>query len=671
MDKDVNGAGLLSGENSEKRGTWFIKAGHTLAVFIIIAFAAVYALRSFQFDRWQSYFFMGTLNLKNSCEYAATSTDFPGFPDSLNRADTKTLAIPHSFDAIKDSLGDKSNYHMIINCSHATTELKNTQGVPYLHIGWVYSANTEIYINNELRLTFKGVDKPSIPISFDDLRNENVSITFRFSSPKTSKFGLAGLAPLVIATDVNSNFRIFGLETAMQNITPLYALLPLLTLGLLLSFGWLYGIRSRLMITTFFFFGISLAGYCFPLFIDFFPWDFNTTYRLTKPFHTSKWLAFLLFGMELIQWRPRHIPKIMLAILTLIVIQIIIIAMSNDSKEFVTFIVRSYRMITIAGAIFLAAVTFKKLRDPGTYNFHVIFKGFIFLTVASTLVLISDTIIDYFRLPIFINHYVDLFMPLFIGGLLLYSLGLSEKNYQTERTRRIIIEQDLALAHEIQDSLAPPPNYFHKGGIKINSFQIKHSAVAGDWMAFREMPNGEHILVVADATGKGVQAALIVHAVQSLWADVLHDEKFSPSEWMTRVNRTLYTLGQRKPHSMTMGIVSILGNRIEYYCAGHVPLFVVNQTTDQVIPMIVQNKVLGLSEQVLIKPSVLNFTDDDKLTILLGTDGVFDKGSRTSKRAVLGLLANVVAKGTQALDEVQVIDDKTLIIAETHCESAA
>src|SRR5690606_25320994 len=142
------------------------------------------------------------------------------------------------------------------------------------------------------------------------------------------------------------------------------------------------------------------------------------------------------------------------------------------------------------------------------------------------------------------KDYMNMVIPLFVGGILLYTVSLIEKSYQEEKARRQKYESDLDLAREIQDSLSPPPDTTVMGNIKVSCYQIKHHQVAGDWTACRRIGDDRTIIVVADATGKGMQAALVIHAVQSLWAEQLDYLEFKPQQWIERVNRALFKLGE-------------------------------------------------------------------------------------------------------------------------------
>jgi hypothetical protein len=236
---------------------------------------------------------------------------------------------------------------------------------------------------------------------------------------------------------------------------------------------------------------------------------------------------------------------------------------------------------------------------------------------------------------------------------------------QKERRRVESVEKELVVASEIQDSFAPSSSNFNGAGLNVGFYQSKHAVLGGDWSAIRVLPSGELAILVADATGKGVQAALVIQALQALWAMELAKPGFDPSEWIQSVNRTLITLGRRKDHTMTLGLVIVSAGQLIYYSAGHIPVFVACKDNDATGPSVrvvhARGNLLGMEEDLRLTPVRIDLDEIHAESILLGTDGVFDKGGRTSKRAVAELIDGLSKDGVKALDACEAVDDKLLV----------
>ncbi len=229
---------------------------------------------------------------------------------------------------------------------------------------------------------------------------------------------------------------------------------------------------------------------------------------------------------------------------------------------------------------------------------------------------------------------------------------------------KLRVEKDLAGAREVQDSLLPPPNSHFAGRMHASLFHRRHSRVGGDWMTLRPLANGDLVVVVADATGKGIQAALVVHAIQSLWAESLGDPYFDCKTWMVRVNATLCRMGAKTPHTASMGIAIISETEITYWSAGHTPLFVCHGLEGQkahVTTLVARGNLLGMSPVIELRPAPLAVTPGEKFDVLLGTDGMLHKGTLHSSREIRNMVDVLRKDPDHVLDLSDVDDDRTLV----------
>ena len=97
---------------------------------------------------------------------------------------------------------------------------------------------------------------------------------------------------------------------------------------------------------------------------------------------------------------------------------------------------------------------------------------------------------------------------------------------------------------------------------------------------FWEIAPGRWAIAVADVTGKGVPAAMVVQSLQCLWAQTFSEQSFDPKAWINVVNRTLFTLGSKQPHTLTLGLMMLDEGKLAYYCAGHLPLYLVRDISN-------------------------------------------------------------------------------------------
>jgi serine phosphatase RsbU (regulator of sigma subunit) len=108
---------------------------------------------------------------------------------------------------------------------------------------------------------------------------------------------------------------------------------------------------------------------------------------------------------------------------------------------------------------------------------------------------------------------------------------------EQERIERERIEQELKVARSIQQA-SLPKDVPELEGWEITSHYQPAREVGGDFYDFFELPNGRLGIVVGDATGKGVPAALVMANARSMLRAVAQAFN-SPGEVLRRVNEAL------------------------------------------------------------------------------------------------------------------------------------
>ena len=174
------------------------------------------------------------------------------------------------------------------------------------------------------------------------------------------------------------------------------------------------------------------------------------------------------------------------------------------------------------------------------------------------------------------------FMPVFIhrieGGKIAEewtaNMGLSEllrrQRLEQEIAERERVEQELQVARSIQ--LASLPKEVPQlEGWQISPYYQPAREVGGDFFDFHLLSGGRLGLVVGDATGKGVPAALVMSTTCGMLQAVSEAlDSISPGEVLERVNETLLA---RIPQNMFVtcfyGILDPKSATFTYANAGH------------------------------------------------------------------------------------------------------
>lgn len=144
-----------------------------------------------------------------------------------------------------------------------------------------------------------------------------------------------------------------------------------------------------------------------------------------------------------------------------------------------------------------------------------------------------------------------------------------ERARETELARDRM-EQELSLARRIQQRLLPagPPNV---PGVEIAGLSAPAREVGGDYFDHLPLPGGRVLLVIADVSGKGVPAALLMSAFRA--SLVSQDTDATPPDQVaTRLNEFLHdSVEPGRFVTAFLGVLDPATGRLAYTNAGHNP----------------------------------------------------------------------------------------------------
>jgi predicted ester cyclase len=137
-----------------------------------------------------------------------------------------------------------------------------------------------------------------------------------------------------------------------------------------------------------------------------------------------------------------------------------------------------------------------------------------------------------------------------------------------EARERERIEQELQVARQIQQALLPEATP-ELDGWEVTTYYEPAREVGGDFYDFLEFDDGRLGLVVGDATGKGMPAALVMATTRGMLRAVVQSLE-SPGEVLARVNEAL--VSEIPPNMFVTCLYAILDldkGRLRYANAGH------------------------------------------------------------------------------------------------------
>jgi serine phosphatase RsbU (regulator of sigma subunit)/predicted ester cyclase len=149
------------------------------------------------------------------------------------------------------------------------------------------------------------------------------------------------------------------------------------------------------------------------------------------------------------------------------------------------------------------------------------------------------------------------------------SSAVWRQRLQGERIERERVEQELRVARSIQQASLPKEVPTLEGW-HISPYYRPAREVGGDFYDFLELDDGRLGIVVGDATGKGVPAALMMASARSMLRAVAQASNYSPGDVLGRVNDSL--VADIPPNMFVTCFYAILdpkSGRLAYANAGH------------------------------------------------------------------------------------------------------
>jgi serine phosphatase RsbU (regulator of sigma subunit) len=211
------------------------------------------------------------------------------------------------------------------------------------------------------------------------------------------------------------------------------------------------------------------------------------------------------------------------------------------------------------------------------------------------------------------------------------SLDNHIRELEHETARREQLEGELRIAAELQRSLLPESDRIVFGQLEIVGNCEAAREVGGDFYDFWPVSDGRLALVIGDATGKGLTAALLAAKCLSI-IQALASPDIDPSETFARANNLLCQQFKNDGLFVTALLLFIdtRNHTVSYSVAGHNPAILLRRDGNG--PELLQSRLglpLGIDPDVDFDTQVLRIEYDDRL--LLYTDGVTETFDATMR----------------------------------------
>jgi sigma-B regulation protein RsbU (phosphoserine phosphatase) len=156
------------------------------------------------------------------------------------------------------------------------------------------------------------------------------------------------------------------------------------------------------------------------------------------------------------------------------------------------------------------------------------------------------------------------------------AIAMENATMHLELVEKQRMAQELNLGREIQNRLLPSPPSDLKG-VELAAMNICCYEVGGDYYDFLELPGGDLGVVIADVSGKGVSAALIMSSIQAALRVAAPIES-DLAMLVARLNALIYRSATgHKYVTAFVGRYTPSSGELRYVNAGHNPPMVVRE----------------------------------------------------------------------------------------------
>jgi phosphoserine phosphatase RsbU/P len=247
-----------------------------------------------------------------------------------------------------------------------------------------------------------------------------------------------------------------------------------------------------------------------------------------------------------------------------------------------------------------------------------------------------------------------------------------------EQKKRQRLENEILIAREVQNELFPQ-TIPKVPGVEIEAICRAARSVSGDYYDFIQLSSTHLAIAVADISGKGISAALLMASLQAALRSqmlVPGSEIMSTAELVSRLNKHLVrNTGDDRFATFFIAVYDSSTRLLRYTNAGHLPSFLISK--DAALHLDKGGMVLGVVEECEYEEGVVTVPRD---SILVGySDGLVEPenvygeefGIRRLQQAavyVQGSAPRVVAESLMTAAEEwagtpEQADDMTVVVA--------
>jgi hypothetical protein len=219
--------------------------------------------------------------------------------------------------------------------------------------------------------------------------------------------------------------------------------------------------------------------------------------------------------------------------------------------------------------------------------------------------------------------YLYLFMALmlFVVSAVIYFITHQLRSYVDAAVKEMSLQNELALASEVQNNLLPSP-LPDLNGYDVDGFSTPAKHAGGDYYDLVKPEPDQTIFMLADVAGHGIGPALLTVSSRAYFRAIL-GEHTKVSEIIQRVNQLMANdLNAGQFVTLTALVLCMKSNQAKYFSAGHGPTLLIKKNA-MVEKLEAQSIPLGIDVPLKIEPPI-KFTIEPGDMVAMFSDGCYE-----------------------------------------------
>lgn len=217
-------------------------------------------------------------------------------------------------------------------------------------------------------------------------------------------------------------------------------------------------------------------------------------------------------------------------------------------------------------------------------------------------------------------------------------VSIENKKLQKENIQRAKITKELELAQDMQKMLFPK-ELPDDETLQVAALYLPHQQVGGDYYDFLRINNHEFIFCIADVSGKGVAAALLMSNIQATLHSLVNYTHNLKDIVLELNRRVLANTKGEKFVSIFLAKLNTKSQQLTYINAGHNPPLLLHENKFHELTK--GSTIIGINEHLgNVDMEQFNYTSE--FSLLCYTDGLTDTSNFNDENISTGMLKEVM-----------------------------